>query len=180
MQADSLPSEPQGSPKIRCRHCCPVAQACPLFATPWTAAAEIVQMKTCLFQSLQVVRRAGRQQHHHVEPLRVRKLQDLRLELVHEAGSGTARSWFIIFRSSFHSEAEKAESRDTATRSSQAHTVPSPENMSPSDEKGLPPKVQSHRVQSNEAFCPLAGGPCFANIRLSMVLVGSSAPKTPC
>lgn len=34
------------------------------------------------------IRRAGRQQHDHVKlPLRVRKLQDLRLQLVHEANS---------------------------------------------------------------------------------------------
>ena len=78
----------------------------------------------------------------------------------------TARSGSSSSRSSFHSEADKVESHNMATRSSQTHTVPNfPENMVSPGEKGLPP--ESSEPQGSSLTKPSArwpGGPYFANI----------------
>ena len=88
LQADSLPSEPQGEPKILCCHCCSVAQLCPTICNPVDCSCRDMQVKPYLFQGLQVVHGATRQQHDHIKlPLRVWKLQDLHLQLIHEANS---------------------------------------------------------------------------------------------
>ena len=147
LQADSLPSEPQGKPQNTLLSLLLSRSVVSDYLQPCG-----LQLQRYASEDLPLPGPSGcpRSQTAAARPYRA---SPSCMEAPRSAPSAhprsqfwTARSGSSSSRSAFHSEADTVESHSMATRSSQTYTVPNfPDNMAHPDEKGLPPKVQSHR-----------------------------------